>query len=107
VRMPACGRPYMPLPICMYSYQFMGVEAEVLNVGPHKWCILGGYDTVEEAINGLELGGGCADFAFVINMVAVDNETYMLRFSFEVFESELQQCTGRWKCNLLVYLCGK
>lgn len=52
------------------------VEVEILDVDCHESCIFGGDDTVEEDFYCCTVSGGNANFAFVIDAVALDGETH-------------------------------
>ena len=56
-------------------------EVKIFDVGSEHFCVWGGHGAVEEKFDGLQVGGGCADFAFVVNTVAANGEADAVRFN--------------------------
>ena len=63
---------------CRDAHVFVAIhgraEVKIFSVGSEHFCVRGGHGAVEEKFDGLLVGGGCADFAFVVNTVAANGE---------------------------------
>jgi len=70
---------------CRDAHVFVAIheraEVKNFNVGSEHFCVWSGHGAVEENFDCLKVGGGCADFAFVVDAVAANGEADAVRFN--------------------------